>query len=145
MNYYGAGCYNCGSTAGAAAVGAAVGVAVGAAAASSSNSANSQAAYQQGYTAGATSANTANANAAAANANAAAANANAAAANANVAARAHRLELRRKYSHGTDCSVLPSGASRPRLRGRNLLLCGNTWFSPSYGANGVHYKVVPTP
>jgi hypothetical protein len=24
-------------------------------------------------------------------------------------------------------------------------LCGNTWFSPAYGANGVHYTVVPTP
>jgi hypothetical protein len=24
-------------------------------------------------------------------------------------------------------------------------LSGNTWFQPSYGANGVFYRVVPTP
>jgi hypothetical protein len=24
-------------------------------------------------------------------------------------------------------------------------LCGNTWFQPSFGANGVYYRVVPTP
>jgi hypothetical protein len=24
-------------------------------------------------------------------------------------------------------------------------VCGNTWFQPSYGANGVSYRVIPTP
>jgi hypothetical protein len=30
-------------------------------------------------------------------------------------------------------------------QGSTYYLCGNTWFSPSYGAGGVSYKVVPTP
>ena len=29
--------------------------------------------------------------------------------------------------------------------GGTYYLNGNTWFQPSYGANGVFYKVVPTP
>lgn len=29
--------------------------------------------------------------------------------------------------------------------GNTYYLCGNTWFSPSYGANGIYYRVVPTP
>ena len=36
-------------------------------------------------------------------------------------------------------------ASRPRSRGGTYYLCGNTWFKPSYGANGVYYRVVPAP
>jgi hypothetical protein len=31
------------------------------------------------------------------------------------------------------------------VNGATYYLCGNTWFSPSYGANGVYYRVVPTP
>src|SRR5208337_777474 len=57
VNYYGSGCYNCGSsglsTAGAAVAGAAVGVAVGAAVASSNTAAATSNAYAQGYNAGA--------------------------------------------------------------------------------------------
>jgi len=29
--------------------------------------------------------------------------------------------------------------------GSTYYLNGNTWFKPAYGANGVHYVVVPTP
>src|SRR5271157_5704511 len=139
VGYYGAGCYNCssGSTAGAAAVGAVVGMATGAAIASSASSsqsaAASQNAYAQGYNAGASN----TANAAAANANAAAANANAAAANANVAAA---------YAMGSVHGALPAGCIQPSVAGGGTYyLCGNTWFSPAYGANGVHYTVVPAP
>jgi hypothetical protein len=32
--------------------------------------------------------------------------------------------------------------SAPRVA---YYLCGNTWFSAFYGANGVSYRVVPTP
>ena len=121
-SYYGAGCYNCGSTAGAAAVGAAVGMATGAAiassAAASQNAATSQNAYAQGYNAGAS--NTANATAA---------NANAAAA----------------YTMGSVHGALPAGCIQPNVSGGTYYLCGNTWFSPAYGANGVHYTVVPAP
>src|SRR5271166_1616053 len=134
VGYYGAGCYNCssGSVAGAAVVGAAVGVATGAAIASSQSAAASQNAYAQGYNAGATN----TANAAAANANAAAANANAAAANANTAAA---------YAMGSVHGALPAGCITPSVSGGTYYLCGNTWFQPAYGANGVYYKVVPAP
>src|SRR5271165_3858680 len=134
VGYYGAGCYNCstGSVAGAAVVGAAVGVATGAAIASSQSAAASQNAYAQGYNAGAS-----NANVAVANANAAAANANAAAANANVAAA---------YAMGAVYGALPAGCITPNVAGGGTYyLCGNTWFQPAYGANGVHYTVVPAP
>src|SRR5271165_1476673 len=144
VGYYGAGCYNCssGSAAGAAVGGAVVGATVGAAAASSQSAAASQNAYAQGYNAGTSSASAANANAAAANANAAAANANAAAANANVAA----VSTNMAYEMGAVYGALPSGCIQPSVSGGGTYyLCGNTWFSPAYGANGVHYTVVPAP
>jgi hypothetical protein len=31
------------------------------------------------------------------------------------------------------------------MNGATYYVCGNTWFSPAYGANGVYYRVVPTP
>jgi hypothetical protein len=31
------------------------------------------------------------------------------------------------------------------VQGKTYYLCGNTWFSPSYGANGVTYRVIPAP
>ena len=47
---------------------------------------------------------------------------------------------------GQIVSVLPSGCITPSVAGGGTYyLCGNTWFSPSYGAGGVYYKVVPTP
>ena len=42
--------------------------------------------------------------------------------------------------------ALPAGCISPNVSGGGTYyLCGNTWFSPSYGANGVLYRVVPTP
>jgi hypothetical protein len=29
--------------------------------------------------------------------------------------------------------------------GTTYYVYGNTWFQPAYGANGVYYRVVPTP
>ena len=84
----------------------------------------------------------ANANAAAANANVAAGNANAAGANASVAADA----VHGTYQMGTVYGALPAGCISPNVSGGGThYLCGNTWFSPSYGANGIMYRVVPTP
>ena len=148
--YYQTGCYNCVSTGGAAAAGAIVGMAAGAAAASSKASSESTSAYNAGYTAGASNASTANADAAVANANAAAANANAAAANANVAA-SHASSSpagpsNDTYQMGAVYGALPAGCISPHVSGGGTYyLCGNTWFSPSYGANGIIYRVVPTP
>ena len=31
------------------------------------------------------------------------------------------------------------------VNGQTYYLSGNTWFRPSYGANGVYYTVVPAP
>src|SRR5712675_1936084 len=121
VGYYQSGCYNCGygSSAGAAAVGAVAGMAVGAAVAS------------------------ANTSAAAANANAAAANANAAAANANAVAAGGYTST--SYAMGAVYGALPTGCASPSMLGTAYYVCGNTWFLPSYGANGVYYRVVPAP
>lgn len=80
---------------------------------------------------------------AAANANLAAARANAAAANAPVAT-AGTTAYSIAYEMG-GYAVLPAGCISPDVGGRTYYLCGNTWFSPAYGANGVHYRVVPAP
>jgi len=41
--------------------------------------------------------------------------------------------------------TLPAGCISPSVQGSTYYLCGNTWFQPSYGANGVNYRVVPAP
>jgi hypothetical protein len=41
--------------------------------------------------------------------------------------------------------TLPMGCTSPNVQGETYYLCGNAWFSPSFGANGVYYRVVPTP
>ena len=49
------------------------------------------------------------------------------------------------YVMGVNYAVLPSGCASPNVGGTTYFLCGNTWFQPSYGANGVYYRVVPAP
>ena len=47
---------------------------------------------------------------------------------------------------GAVYGALPAGCIMPNVAGGGTYyLCGNTWFSPAYGANGVHYTVVPAP
>jgi hypothetical protein len=46
---------------------------------------------------------------------------------------------------GAIYGTLPAGCAAPSIQGTTYYLCGNTWFKPSYGANGVYYVVVPTP
>jgi hypothetical protein len=41
--------------------------------------------------------------------------------------------------------TLPAGCISPAVGGSTYYLCGNTWFKPSYGANGVYYRVVAAP
>ena len=88
----------------------------GAAVASSQASAASANAYNAGYVAG--SSNTA-----------------AAAAPASSAS----------YPVGAIYATLPAGCMQPSGLGSTYYLCGNNWFKPSYGANGVYYRVVPAP
>jgi len=123
--YYASGCYGC-----AAAAGAVVGVAAGAAVAS----ANSQAAASNAYAAGVAtgSANTAAATSAAYGAGVATGAAMASAPPAS-------------YSMGVNYAALPAGSMSINKGGTTYYLSGNTWFQPSFGANGVYYTVVPAP
>jgi hypothetical protein len=122
VNYYGSSCYNCGgwSSAGAAAAGLAVGVVAGAAVASANTAAATNNAYAAGVATG--SANTA------------------AAYNAGVAVGASAV-----FPVGTIYATLPVGAITTTVQGQTYYLQGNTWFLPSYGANGVYYRVVVAP
>lgn len=63
--------------------------------------------------------------------------AGAAIASANTAAAA--------YASGVNYAALPVGATPITRYGTTYYLVGNTWFLPAYGANGVYYRVVPTP
>jgi hypothetical protein len=94
----------------------AVGMVAGAAVASSQANAASGNAYNAGYVAG--SSNTA-----------------AAAAPAGGAS----------YPMGAIYATLPAGCMQPSGLGSTYYLCGNNWFKPSYGANGVYYRVVSAP
>jgi hypothetical protein len=49
------------------------------------------------------------------------------------------------YVMGVNYASLPAGSMTIDKNGRTYYLNGNTWFQASYGANGVFYKVVPTP
>jgi len=49
------------------------------------------------------------------------------------------------YYMGANYAVLPAGCMSTPVQGTSYWLCGNTWFRPLYGANGVYYQVVPTP
>jgi hypothetical protein len=49
------------------------------------------------------------------------------------------------YAMGGIYPTLPAGCISPKVQGGTYYLCGNTWFQPSYGANGVSYRVVTTP
>lgn len=115
--YYGSTCYGC-----AAAAGAVVGMATGAAIASANTSAVASSAYAAG------AANTAAATTSAYNAGVVAG-----------AAAVH-------YEMGVAYASLPSQCGEANVQGTNYYVCGNdTWFKPSFGANGVFYRVVPSP
>jgi hypothetical protein len=49
------------------------------------------------------------------------------------------------YVMGAIYATLPAGCITPNVQGTTYYLCGNTWFQPTYGANGVYYTVVPAP
>ena len=108
-------------------------------------SANTAAATSNAYSAGvaAGSATTAAATTTAYTAGVAAGSANTAVAyNAGVAAGSAAPPA---YMMGGIYPTLPVGCVSPKVQGATYYLCGNTWFQPSYGANGVNYRVVPTP
>ena len=49
------------------------------------------------------------------------------------------------YVMGAVYGVLPVGCSMEAVGGATYYFCGSTWFQPSFGANGVYYRVVPAP
>jgi len=49
------------------------------------------------------------------------------------------------YAMGAIYATLPTGCVMSTVWGTTYYQCGTTWFQPSYGANGVYYRVVPTP
>ena len=77
-------------------------------------------------------------------AGAAAAGANSAAAQSNAYAQGYAAGAQ-QYAMGAIYATLPAGCAQESVGGGTYYLCGNTWFSPNYGANGVYYRVVPTP
>ena len=99
----------------AAAAGAVVGVAAGAAIASANTAAATSNAYAVGVAAGASAS----------------------------APPPPRPPAR--YALGANYATLPAGCTNATVGGTVYYLCGNTWFKPMYGANGVYYRVVPTP
>jgi hypothetical protein len=46
---------------------------------------------------------------------------------------------------GAIYAQLPSGCSVSVTDGTTYYYCGSAWFQPSFGANGVYYRVVPAP
>jgi hypothetical protein len=46
---------------------------------------------------------------------------------------------------GQIVATLPVGCTGAQVQGGHYYVCGNTWFRPAFGANGVYYTVVPTP
>jgi hypothetical protein len=49
------------------------------------------------------------------------------------------------YVMGAIYATVPPGSMLINKAGSTYYLSGNTWFQPSYGANGVYYRVVPAP
>jgi hypothetical protein len=103
----------------------------GAAVASSQANAASANAYNAGYVAGTNTASSTNAY----NAGYVAGSSNTAAASGGSGS----------YPVGAIYATLPAGCMQPSGLGSTFYLCGNNWFKPSYGANGVYYRVVPAP
>ena len=46
---------------------------------------------------------------------------------------------------GANYAGLPAGSMQINKGGATYYLNGDTWYQAAYGANGVYYRVVPTP
>jgi hypothetical protein len=68
------------------------------------------------------------------------------AANANTYAEGYAAGVSNTaYAMGAIYPTLPLGATVQTIGSTTYYLYNGVWFSPSYGANGVYYRVVPTP
>jgi hypothetical protein len=116
VNTYGSSCYNCGGWSTAGA--AAAGVAVGVVAGAAIASANNAAVASNSYNAGYV---------------------------AGATTAPPPAPVNTSFAPGGVYAVLPAGCIKPSVQGGTYYLCGNTWFQPSYGANGIYYRVVAAP
>ena len=73
------------------------------------------------------------------------ANANARAAEANAYSAGYSAGAANAYEIGAIYATVPHDCVTPIVGGETYYMCGNTWFKPKFGANGVYYKVVPPP
>ena len=48
-------------------------------------------------------------------------------------------------SIGAQVTMLPPGSQGRSVGGTQLYQCGDAWYKPYFGANGVYYEVVPPP
>jgi hypothetical protein len=78
-------------------------------------------------------------------AGAAVASANTAATSSAYAAGYSAGAVNTAYAIGAIYATLPAGCVASSVHGTTYYQCSTTWFQPSYGANGVYYRVVPTP
>ena len=46
---------------------------------------------------------------------------------------------------GAVVGVPPAGSFQTVVQGQTYYISGNTWYQAAYGANGIYYRVVPTP
>jgi hypothetical protein len=117
VNNYSTGCYNCGGwNAGGAWAAGAVGLAAGTAIGATAAAASTAAATSNAYAAG-------------------------------VAAGAAPPPPPPPptYTIGAIYPRLPGGCAYDPVGSAAYYNCAGYWFSPAYGANGVYYRVVPTP
>ncbi len=49
------------------------------------------------------------------------------------------------YAMGAIYTTLPAGCLHTTVSAASYYLCGNAWLQPTFGANGVYYRVVPAP
>jgi hypothetical protein len=49
------------------------------------------------------------------------------------------------YQMNAIYASLPAGCTSTTVSGKTYYVSGSTWFQPSFGANGVYYRVVPAP
>jgi hypothetical protein len=49
------------------------------------------------------------------------------------------------YQMNAIYATLPAGCTSATVKGATYYVSGSTWFKPSFGANGVYYRVVPAP
>ena len=78
-------------------------------------------------------------------AGAAVASANTAAATSSAYSAGYALARPTRVCHGRDLCDAAGRLRHLHRPGTTYYQCGTTWFQPSYGANGVYYRVVPTP